>query len=72
MTDEHDHQHIHYTLEMNDRHWWGGRVVYTVVGVSSSQQGGELLIHLEDGGLWSVNYTGVHRLIARPDNHDHV
>jgi hypothetical protein len=67
--EEHPHPHpirISYTLEMNDRHWYGGRVVYELIGTGSSHQNGELIIHLEDGGLWSINYTGVYRMTAKP------
>ncbi len=66
METAHEHQHVHYRIEMTARHWWGGRVVYTVEGIGSSQQGGELLIHLHNGGMWSINYAGVYRMIATP------
>lgn len=64
--DTHEHKPIHYHIEMQARHWWGGRVVYDVEGIASSQQGGELLIHLHGGAFWSINYAGVYRLVATP------
>lgn len=69
--DEHQHT-LHYTLEMKQRHWWGGRVRYSVTGIGSSKQDNELLIRLPDGGFWSVNYMHVLRLVATPVPHEHA
>lgn len=65
MSENHQHS-VRYTVTMRDRHWWGGRIRLDIVGVKSSQLGGELLIFLPDGGFYSINFACVWMMTATP------
>lgn len=65
MSDAHAHL-LRYTVTLNERRWWGGRVVWTFTGTGSSLKANELLIGLQSGGFISLNYDHVLRVVAEP------
>lgn len=72
---EHTHL-IEYTILSVPFVWWkwlfGLTDKRTYTGIRSSQQGGELLIFLESGGLHSINYSRVLSMTAEPLEHSHA
>ena len=68
MDDNHVHEvrPLRYTLTLTERHWWGGRKQLVIVGTSSSKQDNEILIRLESGGFWSLNYDYIMHVRVEP------
>ena len=58
MSEEHEHvQEIHYTVVLDDGHWWKSKTVLTFVGVSSSLKDNELLIFGKNDSFTSINFS---------------